>query len=54
MCWLTLQVFRRSAAEIAGGLVFFGGLQLVLMMLFGTAIGLMGSMLSVGRHLRHV
>jgi cell division transport system permease protein len=54
MCWLTLQVFRRSAAEIAGGLVFFGGLQLVLIMLFGTAIGLMGSMLSVGRHLRHV
>jgi cell division transport system permease protein len=54
MCWLTLQVFRRSAAEVAGGLVFFGGLQLVLMILFGTAIGLMGSLLSVGRHLRHV
>ena len=54
MCWLTLQIFRRSAAEVAGGLVFFGGMQLVLMMLFGTAIGLLGSMLSVGRHLRHV
>jgi cell division transport system permease protein len=53
MCWLTLQIFRRSAAEVAGGLVFFGGMQLVLMMLFGTAIGLLGSMLSVGRHLRH-
>lgn len=54
MCWLTLQVFRRSAAEVAGGLVFFGGPQLALMLLFGTAIGLMGSLLSVGRHLRHV
>ena len=54
MCWLTLQVFRRSAAEIASGLVFFEGPQLVLMMFFGTAIGLMGSLLSVGRHLRHV
>jgi len=54
MCWLTLQVFRRSAAEVAGGLVFFAAPQLVLMMVFGTAIGLMGSLLSVGRHLRHV
>jgi cell division transport system permease protein len=54
MCWFTLQVFRRSAAEVAGGLVFFGGLQLALMILFGTAIGLLGSLLSVGRHLRHV
>jgi hypothetical protein len=34
--------------------VFFGGLQLALMILFGTAIGLLGSLLSVGRHLRHV
>jgi len=54
MCWLTLQVFRRSAAEVAGGLVFFAAPQLVLMMVFGTAIGLMVSLLSVGRHLRHV
>lgn len=54
MCWLTFQVFRRSAAEVSGGLVFFGGPQIALGILFGTAIGLLGSLLSVGRHLRHV
>jgi len=54
MCWLTFQVFRRSAAEVSGGLVFFGGPQIALGIVFGTAIGLLGSLLSVGRHLRHV
>ena len=54
MCGLTFQVFRRSAAEVSGGLVFFGGPQVALGVVFGTAIGLLGSLLSVGRHLRHV
>ena len=35
-------------------LVFFGPPELGLVVLFGTLIGLMGSLLSVGRHLRHV
>ena len=54
MCWLLFSVFRNSAAEISGGLVFFGTAQLAAGVLFGTAIGLLGSLMSVGRHLRHV
>jgi cell division transport system permease protein len=54
MCWLLFVIFRRSAAEVSGGLVFFGTPQLVAGIVFGTAIGLLGSLLSVGRHLRHV
>ncbi len=54
MCWITFQVFRRTAGEVSGGLVFFGLGQLALVMFFGTGIGLLGSLLSVGRHLRHV
>jgi cell division transport system permease protein len=54
MCWLTLQIFRNTAGEVAGGLVFFGTQQLGLVLAFGTLIGLGGSLLSVGRHLRHV
>jgi cell division transport system permease protein len=54
MCRLTLQVFRQTAGEVGSGLVFFGPLELGLVVMFGTLIGLMGSLLSVGRHLRHV
>jgi cell division transport system permease protein len=54
MCWILFSVFRNSAAEISGGLVFFGTAQLAAGVLFGTAIGLLGSLMSVGRHLRHV
>ena len=54
MCWLMFTVFRRSASEVASGVVFFGGLAIAIGLLFGTAIGLLGSLLSVGRHLRNV
>jgi cell division transport system permease protein len=54
MCWLIFVVFRRSAAEVSGGLVFFRTPEIILGLVFGTAIGLLGSLLSVGRHLRHV
>lgn len=54
MCWLTLLVFRGTASEIGAGLVFFGGLELLLIFLFGIVIGLLGTVFSVGRHLRHV
>ena len=54
MCWLLFVIFRRNAAEVSGGLVFFGTPEIVAGLLFGTAIGLLGSLLSVGRHLRHV
>jgi cell division transport system permease protein len=54
MCWLLFTIFRKNAAEVSGGLVFFGTPEIVAGLLFGTAIGLLGSLLSVGRHLRHV
>jgi hypothetical protein len=39
---------------VSGGLVFFGSTELGAVLGFGTLIGLLGSLLSVGRHLRHV
>jgi len=54
MCWLLFTLFRRSAAEVGSGLVFFGTPELGIGLIFGTLIGLLGSLLSVGRHLRHV
>jgi len=54
MCWLLFTIFRRGAAEVGSGLVFFGTPELGIGLIFGTLIGLLGSLLSVGRHLRHV
>jgi cell division transport system permease protein len=54
MCWVIFEIFRHSAAEVSGGLVFFRTPEIILGLIFGTAIGLLGSLLSVGRHLRHV
>jgi cell division transport system permease protein len=53
MCWATYALFRKST-DLGASLVFFETLHLGLIVVFGTAIGLMGSLLSVGRHLRHV
>lgn len=54
MCWATFSLFRKSTGDLGASLVFFQQMHLVLIVAFGTAIGLMGSLLSVGRHLRHV
>lgn len=54
MCWLTFVIFRRSAATAGSPLVFFTGPELALALVFGTVIGLGGSLLSVGRHLKTV
>lgn len=54
MCWATFALFRKSTGELGASLVFFEPVHLGLIVLFGTLIGLMGSLLSVGRHLRHV
>ena len=54
MCWGGFAAFRGSTGEIGSSLVFFETGHLVLIVVFGTLIGLMGSLLSVGRHLRHV
>ena len=54
MCWAGYALFRKSTGELGGSLVFFETAHLGLIVVFGTLIGLMGSLLSVGRHLRHV
>ena len=54
MCWITFALFRRTTADTGATLVFFGAVQMVLIVVFGTTIGLGGSLLSVGRHLKNV
>jgi cell division transport system permease protein len=54
MCWVMYAVFRRTASEVASGVVFFGATAIAIGLVFGTLIGLLGSLLSVGRHLRNV
>ncbi|MGE0440818.1 MAG: cell division protein FtsX [Gemmatimonadales bacterium] len=53
MTWITFAVFRRTA-DAGTTLVFFGPLHILTMLVFGTIIGLGGSLLSVGRQLRSV
>lgn len=54
MCWATFSLFQKSTGELGGSVVFFQPMHLLLIVIFGTLLGLMGSLLSVGRHLRHV
>ena len=54
MCWITFALFRRTTSDTGATLVFFGTVQMVLIVVFGTTIGLGGSLLSVGRHLKNV
>ena len=54
MCWVTYYVFRQTTGDTGATLVFFGGLQMTVMMLFAIGIGLGGSLVSVGRQLRSV
>ncbi len=54
LCWIVLEIFRRTNTDLGSSLVFFGGGEVLLMVIFGAAIGLMGTVLSVGRQLRSV
>jgi len=54
MSWITYLIFVRTTGDTGSTLIFFGTGQTLLMFVFGTTIGLGGSMVSVGRHLRHV
>ena len=54
MCWVSFIIFRKTTGDLGASLVFFEPRHLLLMALFGTGIGLLGSLLSIGRHLRHV
>lgn len=54
LCWVGFTLFQATAGFDLSALVFFSGGQMGLIILFGTLIGFLGSLLSVGRHLRHV
>jgi cell division transport system permease protein len=54
LCYAGFRLFRDSNLSTLSGLVFFGPDQMAMLVLFGVALGLMGSLVSVGRHLRDV
>jgi len=54
LCWFGFTLFQATAGFDLSALVFFSSGQVGLIILFGTFIGFLGSLLSVGRHLRHV
>lgn len=54
LCWAGFHLFRATSGFDLAALTFFHPGQMALMVLFGALIGLLGSLLSVGRHLRHV
>ncbi len=53
-CYAGFRLFRDSNIGSLTGLVFFGPQHMGLLVLFGVALGLGGSLVSVGRHLRNV
>lgn len=54
LCYAGYILFRDNSGGTLSGLVFFGPEQMVLIIIFGVLLGLGGSLVSVGRHLRHV
>jgi cell division transport system permease protein len=54
LCYAGYILFRDKSGGTLSGLVFFGPEHMVLIIIFGVLLGLCGSLVSVGRHLRHV
>lgn len=54
LCWLAFTLFRTGLGAEFPDLRFFSSADVAAILLFGTLIGLLGSLLSVGRHLRQV
>lgn len=54
MCYASYLLFRGQTQLATSGIVFFEPPHVVLGIIFGVAIGLSGSLVSVGRHLRNV
>ena len=54
LCYAGYILFRDKSGGTLSGLVFFGPEQMTLIIIFGVLLGLCGSLVSVGRHLRHV
>lgn len=54
LCFAGYLLFRDSSGGTFAGLIFFRPQHMVLILIFGVLLGLGGSLVSVGRHLRHV
>ena len=54
LCYAGYLLFRDKSGGTFAGLVFFRPEHMVLIVIFGILLGLAGSLVSVGRHLRHV
>jgi cell division transport system permease protein len=54
LCWLAFLLFRTGLGLELPDLRFFSPGDMAAVLLFGTLLGLVGSLLSVGRHLRRV
>ena len=54
LCYAGYLLFRDQSGGTFAGLIFFQPVQMLAIVLFGVLLGLGGSLVSVGRHLRHV
>lgn len=54
LCYAGYLLFRDTTGGPFVGLIFFGPEHMVLIIVFGVLLGLAGSLVSVGRHLRNV
>jgi cell division transport system permease protein len=54
LCWAGFALFKTVLGADLPDLKFFRPLDMLVILLFGTLIGLLGSLLSVGRHLKAV
>ena len=54
LCYAGYVLFRDNSGGTLTGLIFFRPVQMALIIVFGVLLGLGGSLVSVGRHLRHV
>jgi cell division transport system permease protein len=54
LTWLGYRLFTGAVAGPLAEMVFFGPLHILLIIVFGVLLGLLGSVVSVGRHLRRV
>ena len=54
LCYAGYLLFRDKSGGTLSGLVFFRPEHMMLIIIFGIMLGLAGSLVSVGRHLRHV
>jgi cell division transport system permease protein len=54
LCYAGYILFRDKSGGTLSGLVFFRPEHMALIIVFGVLLGLCGSLVSVGRHLRHV